>query len=105
MTISSGDLEANIDCPVGGREIPNTASGYASSCRATIRTVFFLSSLDEDESGEARAPVRPNEFLRRNMMDLGLSPVEIDEPDTRDGVLAGSNIGPRDGGGIPGLPW
>lgn len=62
------------------------------------------SSRDEAESGDVRGPDFPKLSLRRSMFDLGLSLVEADDPETSDGVRAGSGTEGRGiacGSGLP----
>jgi hypothetical protein len=71
--------------------MPRTVSGYISSYGDDICCLVLPSG--DDESGDARYPVLPKDALLLNMFDLGLSPVEIEDPDTKEGVLAGSKTG------------
>ena len=74
----------------GGMAIPSTASGYGSLYPCPE------SSREDVESGEVRrCCLAMFECFRRNRFERGLSCVEAEEPETKDGVRAGSEIGGR----------
>lgn len=87
---SSGSLGTYPE-ETGGMAIPRTASGYGSLYPCPD------SSLEDEESGDMRRCCLPTfECFRRRRFDRGLSCVEAEEPETNDGVLAGSETKGRE---------
>lgn len=73
--------------------MPRMESGYGSlsALRVSMTAVCSLKSIDCFRSFEGLLPMEDG-FLRRTC-DLGLSTVDADEPETRDGVRAYATSG------------